>query len=343
MSDATAGPQARGSAADGGGGSAPPSVAVVGLGLVGGSVARLLHARGVAVSGFDTTPRTRDAAVQAGLRVAPGLDALCADEPDVLVLAVPLRAMRAVAAEVARHVRGRTVVTDVGSVKGAVRDAVGAAGLGSRYVGAHPMAGTERSGFEASDADLLDGARWAVTVDASTRADALATVLRLVTGPLGGTAHVVTDDVHDESAALVSHVPHVLATELLGVVADAPVRDVALGLAAGSFRDGTRVGRTDPRRTEAMVTDNAAWVASALRVVVRDLEQLVQALESNAPVGEFFDRPDAVRALLGARDEPREPERVELDAAGRWRATLPALGAAGHVVVAVEGSAVVVR
>ncbi|MBE9941362.1 prephenate dehydrogenase, partial [Cellulosimicrobium cellulans] len=254
-------------------------------------------------------------------------------------LAVPLRAMRAVAADVARHVRGATVVTDVGSVKGAVRDAVRSAGLDARYVGAHPMAGTEHSGFEASDPAMLAGARWAVTVDATTRPDAFTSVLRLVTGPLGGTVHVLTDDVHDESTALVSHVPHVLATELLGVVADAPVRDVALGLAAGSFRDATRVGRTDPRRTEAMVTDNAVWVASALRVVVRDLEQLVRALETNAPVGEFFDRPDPVRAATGGTGEP---VRVDLDDAGTWRETLTAAGARGAVVVDVEDRAVVV-
>lgn len=322
---------------------APVSVGVVGLGLVGGSLARLLHARGVAVTGYDATPATSAAARDAGLHVTDDVAALCAQEPDVLVLAVPLRAMRAVATEVARHVRGATVVTDVGSVKGAVREAVRAAGIDARYVGAHPMAGTEESGFEASDAGLLDGARWGVTVDAATRADTLATVLGLVTGPLGGSAHVVTDDVHDEATALVSHVPHVLATELLGVVADAPVRDVALGLAAGSFRDGTRVARTDPRRTEAMVTDNAAWVASALRVVLRDLEQLVQALEQNAPVGEFFDRPDAVRALLAQDAAVRAPERVELDEGGRWRETLTALGAAGRVVVQVVDGAVVVR
>lgn len=315
-------------------------VAVLGLGLVGGSVARLLHERGVHVTGYDASSTTRAAAREAGLRVVAGVAELCAEEPDVLVLAVPLRTMRAVATEVARHVRGTTVLTDVGSVKAAVRDAVRSAGLDARYVGAHPMAGTEHSGFEASAAAMLAGARWAVTVDDSTPRDAFATVLRLVTGPLGGTVHVLTDDVHDESTALVSHVPHVLATELLGVVADAPVRDVALGLAAGSFRDATRVGRTDPRRTEAMVTDNAAWVASALRVVVRDLEQLVHALETNGPVGEFFDRPEPVRGP--DRAPSGTARRVELDDEGRWRATLTEAGARGGVVVGMQDGVVVV-
>ncbi|WP_338403750.1 prephenate dehydrogenase [Cellulosimicrobium arenosum] len=316
------------------------SVGVLGLGLVGGSVARALRRAGVDVVGFDAVPATRVAARAAGLSVTDDVASLCRTAPDVLVLAVPLRAVRPVAAEVARHVGGPTVVTDVGSVKSAVRDAVEAAGLGERYVGAHPMAGTERSGFAASSEDLLDGAHWAVTVGPTTRADALVRVLGLLTGALGGTVHVLTDEVHDEAAALVSHVPHVLATELLGVVADAPVRDVALALAAGSFRDTTRVARTDARRTEAMVTDNAAWVAAGLRVVVRDLERLALALETNAGVAPFFDRPDPVRQVVRPDSTHRTEHRVVLDEQGEWRTTLTGLGARGAVVVRVQDDAV---
>lgn len=318
-------------------------VGVVGLGLIGGSVARCLHGQGIDVTGYDASAETREAAAEAGLRTVADVAAVCATSPDVLVLAVPLRAMRSVAVDVARHLPGAaaTVVADVGSVKGAVRDAMRAAGLADRYVGAHPMAGTERSGFAASDPALLPGARWAVTIDDGTTPDAFLAVLDLVTGPLAGAAYVLTDEAHDEATALVSHVPHVLATELLNLVAAAPVRDVALGLAAGSFRDGTRVGRTDPRRTEAMVVDNAAWVASALRVVVRDLEQLVERLETNASASGFFDRAGAVRDVLdgAASSAPVDgpaagPVEVALDSA--WVRTLTGVGAAGGLVVAVD-------
>ncbi|WP_265520888.1 prephenate dehydrogenase [Oerskovia flava] len=309
-------------------------VAVVGLGLIGGSLARALAEQGVDVRGYDASAVTCAQATAAGVRVASGIDELCAAAPQVVVLAVPLRAMRATAHEVARYLPATAVVTDVGSVKAAVRSAVAGAGLGDRYVGAHPMAGTEHSGFAASDPDLLVGARWAVTLDEDTCPDHLATVLRLVTGPLGGTAYVLTDDVHDEAAALVSHVPHVLATQLLNLVATAPISDVAVALAAGSFRDGTRVGRTDPRRTEAMVTENAPWVASALRVVLRDLEALVAALESNASTAEFFDRAQALRTSGDSRDvHPRAS--VTLGEPG-WRDTLTSLGAAGRPVVGVD-------
>jgi prephenate dehydrogenase len=162
---------------------------------------------------------------------------------------------------------------------------------------------------------------------------------------------VLTDELHDEAVALVSHVPHVLANQLLGAVAGAPVRDLALRLAAGSFRDGTRVGLSDPRRTEAMVTENAAWVVPTLRLAARDLERLADALDSNAPTHWFFDRPDAVRERLvrpggtrvtglhpgdgaGLSDVGADVEVVPLT--GDWPAELVRRCAAGAVVVRLD-------
>ncbi len=331
-------------------------VAVLGLGLVGGSLARLLQARGVDVVGQDVDPATVLAARAAGLAATGAVDE-AVDGADLVVLAVPLRAMRATALQVARTIGPDATLTDVGSVKAPVRQVVEEAGLGARYLGAHPMAGTEHSGFAASSAALLDAAPWAVTV---ARSDAtqpgatepgttepgtgaaavdeqrLARLLSLLTGTLGGTVAVLTDDVHDESAALISHVPHVLATQLLNMVAGAPVRGAALRLAAGSFRDGTRVARTDPARTEAMVTQNAAWVAPVLRKVVRDLEALVAGLETNAPVHGFFHAADELR---GSGSEGRPAAQVPLRAG--WSAVLAERCAAGAVVTAVTRDAVV--
>ncbi|RXR26313.1 prephenate dehydrogenase/arogenate dehydrogenase family protein [Oerskovia turbata] len=334
----------------------PTTVAVLGLGLIGGSLARRLARQGVTVTGYDSSVETRALAADAGIWVVEDVESLCASAPDVLVLAVPLRAMRPVAGEVARHLPATTVVTDVGSVKGPVREVLEGCGLGDRYVGAHPMAGTEESGFAASSAGLLDAARWAVTVTDRTRPERLATVLALVTGAAGGRAFVLTDDVHDEAAALISHVPHAFAIELLNLVSAAPVRGVALALAAGSFRDGTRVGRTDPRRTEAMLTENAGWVAPALRLAARDLEALATALEENAATTGFFDRADDVRATWqpqGAAAVAPVPdgsrggvgaagtERLSVDLGGpEWFTELVELSVAGWAVVAVHGDMV---
>ncbi|WP_460707822.1 prephenate dehydrogenase [Myceligenerans halotolerans] len=343
---------------------------VIGLGLIGGSLARALTGAGVPVIATDPADDARTAARSAGMQVADDVATLCGNRPAMIVLAVPLRAMRAVAGEVAAELVGEPgwdpTVVDVGSVKGPVRDAIRDAGLSGRYVGAHPMAGTENSGFDASFPDLLRGIRWAVTVGTTagrsdvppvgdipgtvTDPDRLAEVLRLITAQLGGTAAVLTDDAHDEAAALVSHVPHVLAGELLGLVAGAPVRDVAVGLAAGSFRDGTRVAYGDPRRTEAMITQNAAWVAPALRLAARDLEMLADALDSNAPTGWFFDRPEPLRDRRPGRarghaangmpeiplreTDPTPEQRVPLE--GDWPAALVERCSKGAVVVLME-------
>ncbi|MGW2095824.1 prephenate dehydrogenase [Promicromonospora sukumoe] len=335
------------------------SVGVVGLGLVGGSLARALQAAGVPVVATD--PVSGGQARAAGLTIADDVAHLAANRPDLVVLAAPLRAMRSVAAELAEALADEPgwdpTVTDVGSVKGPVRDAVTEAGLGERYVGAHPMSGTEQSGFAASSAELMQGVPWAVTVTDATGPDRLLQVLRLVTGPLGGTAAVLTDDLHDEAVALVSHVPHVVANQLLGAVAGAPVRDVALRLAAGSFRDGTRVGFTDPRRTEAMVTENAAWVAPALRLAARDLERLADALDSNAPTHWFFDRPEPVRQQLGRGGTARvtglrpgdgaaaagAPDIVSVPLTGDWPAALLSRCAQGAVLITVTPESALLR
>ena len=334
--------------------SAPRRVAVLGLGLIGGSLARRLLERGTAVVGWDPDAATREAARSVGIDVLAAAQDLADAAVDLVVVAVPLRAVDQTAQLLAGILAPHTVVTDVGSVKTPVRAAMVRAGLGAQYVGAHPMAGTEHSGFTASAADLLVGARWALTLDDDTSAHAFLLVASMITADFDGVVYPLTDDVHDEAAALISHVPHVVATELLNLVAHTAIRPVAVGLSAGSFRDGTRVARTTPRRTQAMVTDNAAWVAPVLRRAIADLEQLVRALESNGPTEEFFDRADMLRdgagdhaAGEGTPDVPDAEvvETLTLTDLPGWQADLSRLGASGGRVLAADpdrGSVVVV-
>ena len=310
-------------------------VAVVGLGLIGGSVAQTLVADGRRVTGWDPDASTRELAGAAGVEAVATLEELAASGAPLVVVAVPLRAVRATVERLAASLPASTVLTDVASVKGPVRDAVQAVGLGDRYVGAHPMAGTEHSGFAAADPDLLREVRWAVTLDKTTRLDAFLTVAEMITGPFASVVHPLSDDVHDAAVALVSHVPHVVATELLNLVVGSPVSEVAQGLAAGSFRDGTRVARTTPRRTQAMVTDNAGWVAAALRRAARDLEVLASQLEEGAQVDDFFDRADPLR---GTPAPDRSTRSLQIGADG-WQTDLTERGRQGAQVLAVDPGA----
>src|SRR3954454_347881 len=278
-----------------------PPVTVVGLGQLGGSLAAALAAGGRPVAGWDVDPAARDAAAARGVNVTRELGG-------VVVLAVPLPAM-------GTALDGLTVdpaatVTDLGSVKGPVLDTVGAA-FDGRFVGGHPMCGTERSGHTAVDPALFTGARWAVCLEPDTD---LTRWLRVAEVALAVGAEVVpvTAEEHDAAVAAVSHVPHLLPAALAAAAGDAG--PLALGLAAGSFRDGTRVAGSDPALVTAMVEGNAGPTTTALSRVLEHLERRGRAL---------------VAAGHGAppRRTGRRPVRVPLD-----RSALLAVARAGGVV-----------
>jgi prephenate dehydrogenase len=274
---------------------------VVGLGQLGGSLAAALAAAGRPVAGWDVDPDARDAAAARGVQITRQLSG-------VVVLAVPLPAM-------ATALDGLTVapdatITDLGSVKRPVLDTVGAA-LGGRFVGGHPMCGTERSGHAAVDPTLFAGARWALCLEPGTE---LPRWLRVAEVALSVGAEVVpvTAAEHDDAVAAISHVPHLLAAALAAAAADAG--PLALGLAAGSFRDGTRVAGSDPAFVTAMVEGNAGPTAAALARVQDELTR---------PWPELVAAGNAV----AARRAGRRPVRVPLD-----RAALLSLGRAGGAV-----------
>jgi prephenate dehydrogenase len=278
-----------------------PPVAVVGLGQLGGSLAAALAAAGRPVSGWDVDAAARDAAAGRGVRITRELGG-------VVVLAVPLPAMATALDDLL--IDPDATVTDLGSVKRPVLETVGAA-FGGRFVGGHPMAGTERSGHEATDPGLFTGARWAVCLEAGTE---LPRWLRVAEVALAVGAEVVpvTAAEHDDAVAAVSHVSHLLAAALAAAAADAG--PLALGLAAGSFRDGTRVAGSDPAFVTAMVEGNAVPTAAALARVQAQLAR---------PWPELV----AAGHAVATRAVDSRTVRVPLD-----RAALLALGRAGGVV-----------
>jgi prephenate dehydrogenase len=278
-----------------------PPVGVVGLGQLGGSLAAALVAAGREVSGWDVDPAAREAAAERGVRISREL-------AGIVVLAVPLPVM-------ATALDGLTVdpdatVTDLGSVKAPVLDTLGAT-LGSRFVGGHPMCGTERSGHTAVDPGLFTGARWAVCLEPDTELPRWLRVAELALA-VGAEVVPVTAAEHDDAVAAISHVPHLLAAALAAAAGTAG--PLALALSAGSFRDGTRVAGSDPGFVTAMVEGNAGPTADALARIEAQLDR---------------PWPDLVAAgnAVVTRETGRRAVRVPLE-----RAALLAVGRAGGAV-----------
>ena len=260
-----------------------PRIAIVGLGLIGGSLARRLVDAGCEVIAWNHNERPYATAEADGIVCKSTLAALAGAKPDVLVLCNPLKAMPEILGALKPLIDPETTtLTDVGSVKGMVREQVKAVGLDDCYVGAHPMAGNELSGWESSDPALYDHALWAITVDEHTEYRRFLAVADMIVSQCGNRLIVLDDMTHDRCAALISHMPHVIATAMINELVANPNRNVAAALAAGSWRDMTRVALTDPNRTRAMVEEDAANVESLLRNMANRLTLVANVLHDMA-------------------------------------------------------------
>jgi len=254
----------------------------------------------------------------------------------LVVLAVPVPALGSMLRHI-RDVAPNCPLTDVTSVKGAVLEEVACAGLLERYVGGHPMAGTADSGWAAGDAQLFVGAPWVISVDDHVDAVVWTQVMNLA---LDCQALVVParSDEHDTAAATISHLPHLLAEALAATAAEVPL---AFPLAAGSFRDGTRVAATAPELVRAMCEANSDQLLPVLDQALQLLGDAREQLAHNRPVSELveagyaarirydsFSRAPIVSTVIGA-DGWRNELATAARAGGVIRSALPTLGSRG--------------
>jgi prephenate dehydrogenase len=269
------------------------SVGIVGLGLIGGSLTRRLAHGQIEIIAWNHNDRPYPAARDAGINCVDSLEQLAAAKPQVLFLCNPLKAMPEILERLAPVLdRDATVLSDVGSVKTMVRQQVEDAGLDDCYVGAHPMAGNESSGFTASDPTIYDGALWALTVNERTDYRRFLEVATLITESVGNHIIVLDDATHDRAAAMISHAPHAVSTALINQLTESSERNIAAALAAGSWRDMTRVALTDPDRTRAMIEEDAENVEVLLRDLAARLTLFADELHrsDDAAVTHFFEQ-----------------------------------------------------
>jgi prephenate dehydrogenase len=239
-----------------------PEVAVAGLGLVGGSLARALTAAGYRVIGVDRQS-VRRTARRAGAVAATAGTVERASSADVVVLAAPPSVNRKLLRRLARAGRPGLVITDVGSVKGPIVGDAARLGLRS-FVGGHAMAGSERRGFGASSAELFRGATWWLVPAPDARATR---TVRTLVRAVGGRPRPIDADVHDRVVAFLSHVPQVTAWALLEAAAADPVARRFLSGAGPGFRDMTRLARSPHGLWREILRENRAEVARALAAV----------------------------------------------------------------------------
>jgi prephenate dehydrogenase len=315
------------------------NIAVIGLGLIGGSLLQGLAASGRhRLLGFDADPAVRATARDAAARRRPGarwqITATIRDaaaDADIVVLAVPLSAVdNALDALVAGGFSG--LITDVTSVKGAVKAAVAerftrAATPVAGFIGGHPMTGREITGFAAADPKLFTGCAWVLCLDDPVALDDWLTVADLIT-ELGARVVPVTTPEHDRAVATVSHVPHLVASALAASAADDLL---ALTLAAGSFRDGTRVALHRPDLVAAMCGGNVAAVRAALDEMRRRLDEAASCLDQRDPTKAVRDWAfEGHEARMAWPPDPGRPQQVPAHAE-----TLLRLGRAGGWITTV--------
>jgi prephenate dehydrogenase len=265
---------------------------VIGLGLIGSSVALALGEAGWDVTGTDFDGGIVDAALNSGVIDAKGPS----DDVSLVVIATPASVVAETANALLRDSSNASlIVTDVAGVKGAIVSNV----HDPRFLAGHPMAGSELRGLAGARADLFQGCTWVLTPTAATKPDTYGT-LHGVLRELGANVVAVDADDHDRLVAVASHVPHLLAGALMNEASRMAEEDtVLLQLAAGGFRDMTRVAAGDPGIWPDVLFENRVAISQSLQLLEARLAALRTALNNN-------DHDSVANDLLSAASARRQ-------------------------------------
>lgn len=267
---------------------APPifeKIGIVGLGLIGGSIA--LRARELWPAALVIAVDTKDV-LETAMRLhaidVAADDLIVLAEADVVILAAPVKQNIALLAELDEHVRTRAVVTDTGSTKREIAAAAEALPPRFTFVGGHPLAGAARGGLEHARPDLFNGRPWLLTASSEP--------LESFVRALGAVPRIVPVDAHDRLLAYLSHLPQLTASALMEVVGDA-VREDGLSLAGRGLADTTRLASSPADIWRDIASTNADEIGAALDVLIERLQELRRDLADGDRLVEIFT--DAAR------------------------------------------------
>jgi cyclohexadieny/prephenate dehydrogenase len=277
-------------------------LALIGVGLIGSSIARAARAQNVARAIVATakSPATRRRVVELGLAdQVVETNAAAVKGADLVIVSVPVGQSGAVAQEIGPHLEAGTIVTDVGSVKASVlRDMAPYIPAGVHFIPAHPVAGTEHSGPDAGFAELFVG-RWCILTPPAGADPAAVERLAAFWRMLGAKVETMTAEHHDLVLAITSHVPHLIAYTIVSTADElgAVTRSEVLQFSAGGFRDFTRIAASDPTMWRDVFLANKDAVLEMLGTFNEDLSQLTRAIRrgDGDALFDLFTRTRAIR------------------------------------------------
>jgi prephenate dehydrogenase len=253
------------------------TIAVVGVGLIGGSIAAAARQRGIAgrIIGIGRNGARLDAARRTGLIDVAATDLVAAAEADLVIVCTPVDRIAADVLSIAPALAAVSLITDAGSTKGAIcRDVQRMLASPVRFVGSHPLAGSEKGGWEHADAELFEGRVCVVTPVEETPPDALDRVSDFWRA-LGLRVHCMTPEDHDRALAVTSHLPHLAASALASLLTEGEA-----DLAATGFRDATRIAAGDPDLWTGIFLQNAEPVVDQASLLIEQLREFQRAIRN---------------------------------------------------------------
>ena len=277
-------------------------IALIGFGLIGGSIARAARAQGLAGEIVTTarSAKTRARVTELGIVDAVlETNAEAVKGADLVILCIPVGACGPVAEEIAPLLETGAIISDVGSVKGAIARDVGPhIPQGVHFVPAHPVAGTEHSGPDSGFAELFIN-RWCILTPPDGTDPAAVEKLRAFWAGLGARVEIMTPDHHDLVLAITSHLPHLIAYTIVGTADELAqvTSSEVIKFSAGGFRDFTRIAASDPTMWRDVFLANKEAVLEMLGTFNEDLSKLTRAIRRNdgEALFEHFSRTRAIR------------------------------------------------
>ena len=279
-------------------------ISIIGLGLIGSSVARAVKAQmpTVRITGYDADADVRARAVDLGLcddiTDQPGSAVI---DADLVMLCVPVGVMGAVADAIADDLPSDAIITDVGSCKQSVAEALAAALPGATIIPAHPVAGTEKSGPDAGFATLFKG-RWCILTPKEDAPEIAVERLKIFWQNLGADIEIMDARHHDLVLAVTSHLPHLIAYTIVGTASDLEgvTQSEVIKYSAGGFRDFTRIAASDPVMWRDVFLSNKDAVLEMLQRFSEDLSALQRAIryDKGDELEELFSRTRNIRRSI---------------------------------------------